>query len=644
LEDKKSTIKKEVNSEQEINIKGSEENSEEVEIIEIENVDIVDELTNVDKKIKHSKKRIIITSLIFIVFLFLIVSISMVGYLQLSTFDISYSDKTISAFINDASIKDVFNKKEKTIEIEVPENIINTEIRKKFNNSPKHLKIEDIYLNTSESKVYINSKLYGLSVPISCVIDYEVKDGSIIINIKDVAFGTKNVKLIKTLENYFVDKILEQKSMVLTPKKLNIPPLLTIRSIYFNKNNMKMVLKIEEEIVLKEVQRINKTANTDLISLYKVSNSETKKEAVNIISNISNFSIDTIELLVKDVLDDMKLVEDMLVLSNDTTINIFISKYGKYMSNLDIDNIHSKKNKLINIALTEHYNKIIKSINNYYKSVLNEPLYINKGKPYSCNTNSYVTIGTIINYYNIEISKEILEKLDFCYDYKKEELLLIYKGNTNKYTLVKGEVKEVITPTSYKKMYQINTSQTAKLVSDINKWEEIEKSLIEYFGNEQIYVRHMKADNKYAFVVSSPSDDYQNYWSMALKKNDNNIWEILDSDVQNIKELNETYKDFNLETVTSEIEDTNIFFLSEATKDLILDELVVKGMLDNKEDNRIVYCSYDGNYIAIKFANNKEYIYKVYKMYLDTVYEKKEALEQWDNISTIITLQNRPTK
>lgn len=604
-------------------------------------VESIEEEPIVDKE-ENQKKSIIKVSLLLLLSLFAIMTVGTIIYLQLSTFKINYEEKSIATFLKENKILNTINKENNTVEVLVPDNVINTEIKKRFSYLPSNFKVRNVSFKPDNNKLYINSKVYKIGVPIVCTVDYVVKDGSIYLGVKDVSFGKSKISLIKVVEDYLVKNLLTNEFPIeISAQDLNLPKFFTIEKLEFQDKDMTISFKINEDMIKEEFSKIIGSANIDLLKLYKTSDSPIKQEAARLIENIDDFSMDTIQLLANDLMNNGELLTTIVTIIKDINIEIFFEKYGKYFT-ITREEVLGNKDNLIQIVLDNHYNDIMEKTNVYFANVLNETMYINKGKPYSCIEGSTITINSIVSYYGLEISDELLENMQFSYDDNNNQLLIAYKANKDKYYIIKKEGKEIISTNEYNNRFSIENTGKAEFVSDINKWNEIYSTLKNYFGIEDIYIRYMKADDKYAFVISSPKDDYQNYWSMALIKNEDNIWEIIDSDVKKIKALNVTYPDFNLETITSEIEKITIYSLSENTKELILDEMVVKGIIDDKSNIQIVYCSYDGNYIALKLSNNKEYIYKVYKMYLDTVYEKDVALKQWDNISDIISLQEEP--
>lgn len=617
------------------------EEKQELQDVEDKLVNSIEKGSKVEKE-ENQNKSIIKLSLLLLLSLFAIITVGTIIYLQLSAFKINYEEKSIATFLRENKILNAINKENNTVEVIVPDNVINTEIKKRFSYLPSNFKVKNVSFKPGNNKLYINSKVYNIGIPIVCTVDYIVKDGSIYLDVKDVSFGKSKISLVKVVEDYLVKNLFTNELPIeISAQDLNLPQFFTIEKLEFQDKDMAISFKINKDMVKEEFSKIISTANIDLLKLYKESNSPIKQEAVRLIQNIDDFSMDTIQVLANDIINNGELLTTIVTIIKDINIEIFFEKYGKYFS-ITKEEVLNNKDELIQIVLDNHYNAIMEKTNEYFSRVLNETMYINKGKPYSCIEENTITINSIVSYYELEISDELLENMQFSYDYNKSQLFIAYKANKDKYYIIKEEGKEIISTNEYNNRFSIENTGKAEIVSDINKWNEIYSALKKYFGIEDIYIRYMKADDKYAFVISSPKDDYQNYWSMALMKNEDNTWEIIDSDVKKIKALNVTYPDFNLETITSEIEKITIYSLSENTKELILDEMVVKGIINDKSNIQIVYCSYDGNYIALKLSNNKEYIYKVYKMYLDTVYEKDVAMKQWDNISNIISLQEEP--
>jgi hypothetical protein len=243
-----------------------------------------------------------------------------------------------------------------------------------------------------------------------------------------------------------------------------------------------------------------------------------------------------------------------------------------------------------------------------------------------------MTIEDLVNKYKLDVTEEIYNKMKFLYNYNNKNYMISYKIDDNKYAIVDKDSYSFIDNNEYIE-YGFNEPLEANLILD----NEIKTKIDEYFSSNA-FIRYMKSDGKYAYVVASDEKNYQDYEKFALEKND--TWKIIDTNINDLYTFSTNHPGFNINTLTDDFLNDTLYELSEDDKFAILDQLQYRDIIEDKKDIGLAYCSYDGKYIAFKLTNSEEYVFLIKYSYLDKLYKKDEAIKQWKDISPLILLQD----
>lgn len=563
-------------------------------------------------------------------------------YLSINSFKINYEFKTIEDFLNEKKPLNQLINKDNKIELEIPINVANTEILMimKEVSLPSYYKIKNVQLDANQRKININGSVYGIKFPISMPFEPKVEGNKIIFQFGNIEIGRKAIKLSEKKSDKIKSFLFKNSMPILIDTSILFSSnIIKAENIEWTKEGLKVFATINYKLIKQEIRKIKSFANEEIVQLFENSDIDAQRKAVEYVINIENLSEKDIQALVDDILLESKITENILLLGELEVLEEIFNKYGNIL-NIDKSRLLEKRNQLLGTILSAYRESIWKKLKNHYFSL--EPMYINKGQPYSFLRRGYITIEDIAKEQNINIPKSTLKRLSFCYDKSNDLLLISYRLNNDLYLLSNNNEVTTISTQTYKEKFNYESTGRVSHVNDKLTWDSLESEIKDYFQTEEVFIRYMKADDKFAFAVASPKYNYQNFRAIAFEKK-NDYWGIIEENIKSLTELNKKYPLFNLETATNEIEKVTFYHLGEEMFNVILEDLVNKGIIKSKDDYTIEYCSYGNDYIAFLLSNKVEYIYKVYSMYLQKVYEKETAEKMWDDLPEIITLQNPPT-
>jgi hypothetical protein len=160
---------------------------------------------------------------------------------------------------------------------------------------------------------------------------------------------------------------------------------------------------------------------------------------------------------------------------------------------------------------------------------------------------------------------------------------------------------------------------------------------------ENFFFRYLKNDDQDVFAIISLESDYQNFFMVALRKQDEQ-YQVLGTKFTSAKEVNKTFPDFNMNLVTRMNENTQLLILNSTTKRNLVRRLQEYGYMEEGEE--LIYCSYDGvRYIALALNSGEQYIQTIYKSaFLEDIYTTDEALSLFSDIDPLILLHPNPNK
>ncbi|MBC7959586.1 MAG: hypothetical protein H7X94_06955 [Vallitaleaceae bacterium] len=563
-------------------------------------------------------------------------------YLNVHTFSIQYQPKTIAQFWSENDLANKFIANGNQIEIQIPDEVLSTEVMLilKKRTLSSHFEVNSLFVDAKKQRLNMNTHFYGIKLPLSMSFLPLLEGDDMVIRFSDIVIGeggfplqaSTSEKLMKLLFGNQLPIILDSKSV------LDVG-IVKIKNVNLLEDHYSFNIEINDAIIKDELKLMSESANSELMAYFKDSAIESEKKAYYYLSNADDLGNEDIEILINDILSDCKIAESIFTLTDTQVSQEIFVRYEKYLKDIDSNLLIEKKKA----HLTEILKPVCKEIMDILESVYfaTDPLYINKGLPYRLATGESLSLSTVVMDQKVKVPAKMLNKMAFCYDKENDRLIISYEMSRGLKLLIYKEEAIMMTTETYEKTFTPAGTGEAKWVQDVVTWDAISEQMKAYFQEENIYVRYMKADNQYAFVIASPKYNYQNYWAFALEMKDNQ-WSIIEENVASIEYLNKRHPDFNLKTVTNEIETVQLHNLGDEMISVILDDMVNKEMIPTKDGITIEYCSYGNQYIDFLLTGGKEYVYLVYSMYLHTVYDKETAIKTWEDLPDLITLQDPP--
>jgi len=564
-----------------------------------------------------------------------------IAFLYMKSYDIQYELKTFSQYWDESNMTECFSVQGTHISMKIPENVVNTELLlwMKEMPLPSRYKVKNVQLDASSKRINMNGSLYGINVPLSMTFDPVVQEGKIIINFSQLIIG-QSVKLKETSSQKLMGFLFQNNlPIVFDGKSLFHSNILKIEQLDWVADNFSLSAKINESLLRTELGIIKSGANNEILTKFASSNIEAEKQAANYINNLDQITEDDLVKIINDVLSNGELTRNILMIAEPNIAKKAFDNYGKGFKNIEFNEIKDARKAILNEQLKPYRKSLYDALNMLYFSV--EPMHINKGQLYSVAKKQYLTPQSIAIEEGVIIPEMTLKRLSFFYEKDNGLLLLAYQLNEDEYLVMYEDQFKTLSKTDYEEGTSYEDTGRVSSVNDKATWDSLYNQMKIYFQDEAVFIRYMKADEQYAFVVASPTYNYQNFKAIAFEKTEGE-WVILEEDIQNITDLNKAHPEFNLETATMEVEKVKIYQLNEEMYDVILEDMMDKGIIKSKEDLLITYCSYGNDYIAFSLSDGNEYVYKVYSLYLHTVYDKETAEETWIDLPEIITLQDPP--
>lgn len=554
-------------------------------------------------------------------------------YLHNSSFTVAFNEMEFNRYFNDKDLEKIIRIQKNNVIIEIPKDVISTAFNEKIQEIEveKGYKINEGYINTDESKAYINTTIHGINVPISMNIDLAVDGRELTISFNNMMLcDNKIFSLPKQIEQSIINKLVKNEEILkMNLDDFDIPDIVTIDTIKMNPENVVLSLNMDKDKTLKLLQDILNNKNDSLYEMYQNQGDNTNKKVTEIISKQS-ISDEDIEMILKDILvEDEDLFKNILIVTDEKKVDEIFDDYSKYITHFDRDSITNEKNKLIIGSIQEDCKKLLSAVNKLPK----DKYIVSFNDPYNIDSNQVLTIKELNDINKLGIPENIYNNMDFIFDYTNKEFMVSYKIDNDRYAMISDEKNDVIDYDKYLS-YQFEEPLPNKVYYDT----DIEAIISKYFSAE-VFIRYMNTDGKYAYAIASSADNYQHYERFALEKKD--TWEIVATNINDLYRFSINHPGFNQKTITDNYVEGKIYKLSDEDKTSILDQLRFKNVISDKEQVDIKYCSYDGKYISLQLTNEEEYVILIKYSYIDEVYKKEQAVDKWKDITELILLQDK---
>lgn len=595
-------------------------------------------------KIRDKKLMIILRTIIIGLIVILLLFMGFVTYLQFVVFEEFQTGIPLAEYVEE--IKDDLSYEEAGILVEIPEEIISYEIMPMIvayieqEENPLY-KLESLYYDGQTQSFRMNLIRSGFYLPISIKVNYMVVEGQLNISYGELTIGRNGLNPIGFVKSWMnnIDAVKFMETLTFKPVDYGMDEGYYLDTIKVNGNQLELGIKVKEAVIIELINDMKKSVDNGLLERYKNSNQSEQLEVVAILTQIYPLSKEQIIRIISDLRSEQILIRHLLILLNEDMLASSIETFKLFGVEIDGKQIALDRKALEGQIIDDYAIVIFEALDNYFGD---RQVPVNLGKPFDLDKMKTITIKRLVELNNIEIEEEILERMTFI---RENGFSIAYEVDPTSYYIKSVNDYRVITEEAYRKIEGSSDYVEATYVDDVELWQGVETVLKSYFNVDKVYVRYMKSDGTSVFVVASPEDDPQDYWSFALYKESEFV--ILEENVKIISNLLQSHPEFNIETATKEVETINLKRIASDIHTLILEEMYALGKLSHPSNYTIDFSSYDGSkYISFLISNGSEYVYRVegtsFGTYLATVYSKDKAIRNWDDLSELIILQDIP--
>lgn len=553
-------------------------------------------------------------------------------YLHQGRFEVAFNQVPLTTYLQQ-DIGRIMSIEGREITINISEDALNTIFSERINGLALTDKeqVVDGYINTAEKKAYINMLVRGFYVPMSMETVFQTTDRMITLTFTQVQLkDQKLLSLPKSSEKKWQDKWESKVSKLqISLDDYAIPKIANIRGVELHEDGMRIILNMREDILAEEMKRIRTDKSQELYQLYQ-SKEGIEGRASQIIGNDQPLtSEETEEILLDIFFQNQQLMKHMMVITHEDNMDYIRDTYGHYLKKIHRQDIMNSKYKLILGKIETYCGSLLEAL----KALPKEDYIVFGNDPYDYKNKKRLTIADIIEYGKLTIPENVSSKMGVLYNYEKAGYTIAYKVDENTYGIIGEDYYDFVDKNTYEGYHFQEPGENQERV-DL----EVKQKIEELFGTK-VFVRYMNTDGAYAFAIVSPDNNYQSYERMALVKKEDE-WQVVDTGIIDLYAFSIKHPGFNIKTVTDRDMNDKIYSLSSKDISVVMDQLVYQKIIEDKKSASIVYCSFDGEYIALKLDNGEEYVFNIRYAYLDKVYKKEVAIAKWKDISPLILLQD----
>ena len=572
-----------------------------------------------------------------ILIIILVLCLSFWGYMRMNTFQTyDVSENPIDHYLSSVNSDFVERTQDNLFTGFIPMSVINDELIFQLEKATQNKGIitQGILVDTKHKSVKINYRKQ-MTIPVFHEMNLYNKKEGLSVEIVPKAFGEKQFKMPNTLNQYIFDYLIEDPIIVQINYEQFIP------NKYFKQTSSKLTdegLFLFFEFYLEDMsiifQDIRTSANKGLINIYETGTKQ-QQEALRFLREHQLFPENTMGLIYADYYADAQILKELLVLAEPQLFDNIMEQYPCLNTKIEREDILNKRAELLNQATIKYGRNIL---NKFQQMWTTGNIVSNYGYFFDLERMEPVTIELIIDLYQMEIPYEDSQQMRLIVD--EDQPYVLYDTKEERYFLIGDQSYSLISEEEYQANYAYERPPQGDYTKDAKTYDAISFAIEDALG-EEIYIRYMKDDGMDAFVVYSSKLNYQNF-NVALLKNKGSGYELIENELRSIKEINESYPNFNLNLITRRIETMKVELLNSSTQQAIKEGLIERGYID--ENEIIPYISYDGKkYISIMTGSGDQYIYKIYRnTFLESAYPLHEAIEIFDDINPLLFIQKRP--
>ena len=220
------------------------------------------EKTNEKARPKTIWKKWLIIAIIAVLVIIIAVPSGFALSLHNSTYDCSYIYSTMDNPLTEIARKSTYyNAGDKTLEIELNQDMINSLLKDNFDSLNLNLPvtIKEIMFNTKDQRLYINARYGKLNVPLSIKITVKTSDDGLAVQGEDIKLGNMDAP-------GFLMKQISKEDLQYTIKyaDFDLPPVFNIKDIKFGSGIVKATIQLLPDKIVEMAMDYRNDLVTDI--------------------------------------------------------------------------------------------------------------------------------------------------------------------------------------------------------------------------------------------------------------------------------------------------------------------------------------------------------------------------------------------
>lgn len=271
------------------------------------------------------KKKWLVITIVIIILILIAIPSGIVLSIHNSSHDCSFVYTKIDNIINEIARKHTYyNSNDKTVEVELNQDMINSLIKDNFESLqldlPEKFVIKEIMFNTKDQRVYINAKYGKLNIPISAKVDVKILDDSVKLCASDLK--VKNFKAPG-----FIKKQIPEDSLEYTVKyeDLDVPQVFAIKDIQFGTGILKAIIQLDEDKVIDLAMDYRQDTMNE-IDKFKADQSDIAVTFINKLLGTEVLSESKVKEYVKQALNNEELVNSAIYFATADDLSKYSNK------------------------------------------------------------------------------------------------------------------------------------------------------------------------------------------------------------------------------------------------------------------------------------------------------------------------------
>ncbi|TCK87888.1 hypothetical protein EDC19_2731 [Natranaerovirga hydrolytica] len=494
----------------------------------------------------------------------------------------------------------------------------------------------DLWVHFNEQKVTKNIEYKGLMIPVTSEFSIETNNNAIQLNYSGLKWGTWNIP-VSLFDDRFNEYMIEQKGNLMHCSFLSLPYLCTITDAYINDEKLELVIEVDENKLQDLFQDLFEHYEEEVLLLYK--ESEDQYELIYDIFSNKNLQGENIRYYIEDFLEDNTLIKGTLALLTDDKIDQLFEAYPDLFK-VEKETIFEMKADFLMEQQMNSFQDLYRRFYHYQNN--NAANLLRKGNnPYDFRKGERITTEYIAQEYNLPITEDFTNQSEYIYDMEAKEIELVYYYNDYQVLVFKDESYETVPKEVWDNAVETyEFSPVKKPTREDEERKKIEEVIQNYWGTNKVFTRYLAIDSSNAFILVSHGVNYQNVYHFVLEKAEDE-WIIVENNISDVYDFNKNNLEFNIELIPNYfLEEEEVLILSYNDRLMLVQDLHEREIIPSIEIAQLSYSSYAGNYITVKIADGREFIYTVSYGFLEDFYTKEEGINTLSGIPKIILLQD----